>query len=198
MRKSWSLVVAALAVCLGAGHARAGQIFITAHDPEWHAHFGPNQEGAWNLAHTAIAFARGGSTRPFLYVESTTAPVPVGNEYTAPFLTRHLGYANASFQVADAATLNGFADFRAALDNYSALVVASDHGGMLTGAELSFLNAHRSDIADYLNAGGGLAAFAESNAKGLLGGETPYGFVPVAVSGSGLSSFEAGNTVTAL
>jgi hypothetical protein len=123
-------------------------------------------------------------------------PVPHGNAHNAPFLISDLGYSASDFDVADAARLAGFADFRAALDHYSAIVVTTDHGGMLTGAELGFLNAHRADIADYVNAGGGLAAFAESNFKGLLGSETPYAFLPIPVQSVVHHSTDPDNTVT--
>ncbi len=80
---------------------------------------------------------------------------------------------------------------------YSAIVVASDHGGMLTGAELGFLNAHSSDILDFVYAGGGVAAFAESDEKGLITGHTPFGFIPFLVSSTAFGEAESGNTVTA-
>jgi hypothetical protein len=197
MQKTSFLIAAALAAWLATGQANAGQIFITGHDPDWHAQLGANPAGSRHLLRTAIEFARAGSTKPFLYVESISTPVPVENAHTAPFLISAAGYSASDFVVADAAALNALADFRAALDAYSAVVVASDHGGMLTAAELSFLNAHRAAIADYVNAGGGLAAFSESNFEGLIGSETRFGFVPLAVSSASLQAPEVGNTVTA-
>jgi hypothetical protein len=112
-----------------------------------------------------------------------------------PFLTL-LGYSASDYVVADSTALSGFPDFRAALDPYSAIVVASDHGGMLTAAELSFLNAHSGDIIDYINSGGGLAAFAESNARGLLGTTPRFQFLPFLVSSVDFNVPETGNTVT--
>ena len=78
----------------------------------------------------------------------------------------------------DAADLSGLADFRTTLDSYSAIVVASDHGGMLGAAELAFLNGHVADIISFLNAGGGLYAEAESNATGMIGAEDRSGSCP--------------------
>ena len=43
-----------------------------------------------------------------------------------------LGYTAGDFVAMDAAALVALADFRTALDSYSAIVVASDHGGMLS------------------------------------------------------------------
>jgi hypothetical protein len=177
-------------------HAWSGSVFVSGHDAIWHSNFGGNSVGARNLALTAIAFARDGSPLPFLFVESTSVPVPGGNAREAPFLISRLGFTAADFVVADAAMLNGFADFRAELDGFSAIVIASDHGGMLTAAELQFLNAHVDDIIDYLNAGGGLAAFAESNARGLIGATQRFGFLPFVVSSVDLQSAEVGNPVT--
>lgn len=189
---------AAIATLAGvSGPAYAGSIFITGHDPIWHAGVGGgNVPGAIKLAQTGINYARNGSALPFLFIESTTVAVPAGNTHEAPFLTSVLGYGG-QYTVMNAAALTALPDFRAALNNYSAIVVASDHGGMLTGAELGFLNSKANDIIDYLNAGGGLMASAESNAKGLLGAAQPFGFLPFLVASTSFQAAETSNTVTA-
>lgn len=192
-----ALVVMVLFVMLGIPlHAKAGAVFISGHDPVWHSNFGGNASGARNLATVAIEFGRGGSTLPFLFVESISVPVPSGNAHEAPFLISRLGYTATDFVVADAAMLNGFSDFRAELDNYSAVVVASDHGGMLSAAELQFLNDHADDLIDYVNSGGGVVAFAESNARGMIGATQRFGFLPFVVSSTDFGDPESGNTVT--
>ena len=173
----------------------AGSIFITGHDPTWHSFFGGNTAGATTLATTGIEFARNGSALPFLFIESTDA-VPAGNAYTLPFLTSTLGYAAGDFVAMDATDLSALADFRTALNSYSAIVVASDHGGMLSADELAFLNGHSADIIDYLNAGGGLYAEGESNATGMIGATPRFGFLPFLVSSSDFQSPEVGNVVT--
>lgn len=189
-------LLALAAVFLAASTAQAGSIFVTGHDPIWHAHFGSNAPGARNLANIGIGFARNGSAMPFLFVESKTVPVPSGNAHEAPFLTTDLGFAPADFVVKDAADLAALPDFRATLNSFSAIVVASDHGGMLTAAELGFLNVHALDIIDYLNAGGGLYAEAESNAKGLIANTPRFAFLPFLVSSTDFQSPEVANTVT--
>jgi hypothetical protein len=131
-----------------------------------------------------------------LYVESINTPVPAGNAHEAPFLSL-LGYSGSDYVVADSTVLSGFVDFRTELEAYSAIVVASDHGGMLTATELGFLNAHSSEVIDYLNSGSGLAAFAESNATGLLGSTPRFQFLPFLVSSVDFNVAETGNTVTA-
>jgi hypothetical protein len=179
-----------------AGPATAGSVFVTGHDPIWHANFGGNTVGARNLARTGIEFARNGSTLPFLFIESTLA-VPSGNAYTLPFLTSALNYAAADFVAMNAAALAALPNFRTALNSYSAIVVTSDHGGMLSAGELGFLNAHAADILDYVNAGGGVYAEAESNATGMIGATPRYGFLPFLVSSTSFQAAETGNTVTA-
>jgi hypothetical protein len=182
---------------LHSASALAGSIFITGHDPVWHSNFGGNALGAKHLAETAIDYARNGSALPFLFVESKTVPVPGGNAHEAPFLNTSLKYTTAGeFVVMDAADLAGLANFRLALNAYSAIVVASDHGGMLSAAELSFLNGHSADVIDYLNAGGGLAAFSESNSTGMIGATPRFGFLPFLVASSDFNSPETGNVVT--
>lgn len=173
----------------------AGSIFVSGHDPIWHSYFGANSAGANNLATTAIDYARNSSTLPFLFIESYDA-VPGGNAYEAPFLNSTLGYSLTDFDKADISVLNSYSDFRTALNNYSAIVVASDHGGMLSSDELLFLNNHSSDIIDYINSGGGLAAFAESNATGMIGSTARFGFLPFLVSSADYQTGESGNTVT--
>lgn len=190
------LVLLLLAGALAAPASFAGSIFVTGHDPIWHSNFGANAPGAVNLARTGIDYARNGSALPFLFVESTSVPVPGGNAHEAPFLTSSLGYAAGEYDVMDFAALNSLADFRSALNGYSAVVVASDHGGMLSGAELGFLNARSADILDYLNAGGGLMASAESNATGMIGATPRFGFLPFLVSSVDFQSPEVANTVT--
>jgi hypothetical protein len=189
------LLVAFLAALIAAP-AFAGSIFVTGHDPIWHSNFGGNAAGARNLVLTGIAYARNGNAEPFLFIESNDA-VPGGNAYEEPFLTSALGFAAGDFVAMDASALLALPDFRTALDSYSAIVVASDHGGMLSADELSFLNGHSADIIDYLNVGGGLFAGAESNATGMIGGTPRFGFLPFLVSSTDFQSPETANVVTA-
>lgn len=195
---SWQKLTVAFATLGLAQFACAGSVFITGHDPIWHANFGGNAAGANKLALAGIEYARNGSALPFLFIESTTVAVPGGNAREAPFLTSALGYTAAQYVVMNAADLGALSNFRTTLNSYSAIVVASDHGGMLTSAELSFLNTRSADIIDYLNAGGGLMASSESNAAGLLGSTPTFGFLPFLVSSTSFSAAEVGNTVSPL
>lgn len=171
------------------GSMGGGSIFITGHDPIWHAHFGTDTHAARDIARTMIDYVRHGSTLPFLFVESN-------NPLEGTFLTPNLGYAASDYVVAGISVLAGFSNFRAELNHYSAVVVASDDGGMLTAAELAFLDNHSGDLIDYINAGGGLAASAESNAQGAIGNTPRFQFLPFIVSSVDFQAFETSNAVT--
>jgi len=73
--------------------------------------------------------------------------------------------------------------------NYSAIAVASDFGGMLSAAEINGLIARKTDIASFINAGGGLFASAECGVgfpdcdPSLVNSSTDlFGFLPVTVT----------------
>jgi hypothetical protein len=79
---------------------------------------------------------------------------------------------------ANAAELPGV-DF----SNYSAIAIASSFGGLLWQPELDALIVRSTDIAAFINAGGGLFASSESEQHGgHLGGSTPYGYLPISVT----------------
>ena len=62
-------LVTSVLLSLGAVSA-SGQasVFVTGHDPIWHAGLGGNAAGATNLAKTGIDYARNGSALPFLQI----------------------------------------------------------------------------------------------------------------------------------
>ncbi len=179
-----------------------GSIFLTGHDPDFHAYVGGNSTGAQHINQQAIAFVMNpafntfvaGGIHKFLWVESSITP-PGGHVDGTNGLIASGFVAGTDFDKADASTLN------AALNklgvDYSALVIASDFGGILTQAELDILNARSSDIIAFLNAGGGVYAMAESNSGAHL---TPqdsfYQFLPFVVTSTALNQSETGNTVT--
>lgn len=178
------LAAASLALGLTLGAAQAGPVFLTGHDPDFHAQ---SSVGAQNLLRTGLSYATGGTynggVSKFLWVESFLAP-PSGflvgaNGLTAIGLTQGVNYDRV-----DAAGL-GAVNFA----NYSAIAVASSFGGMLTAAEINALIARNTDIANFVNAGGGLLALAECsptsgfcNANNVTPSTALFGFVPVIVS----------------
>ena len=189
---------------LACGTSQAGSIFLTGHDPDFHATLGGNTTGSINLNTTAIGFimdpafnAFVASAPKFLFVESNIT-VPGGHTVGKNGIIAS-GYAEGvAFDASDATTLNASLNLLGQAGGYSAIVIASDFGGILTQAELSILNARSADIISFLNAGGGLYAMAESNGGAHLtpaGGH--FGFLPFIVTSTAFDQSEVGNTVTA-
>ncbi|HEV2447571.1 MAG TPA: hypothetical protein VGS58_16690, partial [Candidatus Sulfopaludibacter sp.] len=57
----------------------AGQIFLSGHDPDFHASLGGNAAGAQTIIQDALAFARNGNTAPILLLETSTANNVLGD-----------------------------------------------------------------------------------------------------------------------
>lgn len=200
-----SSAAAALAIFVGtSGGAYAGAIFLTGHDPDFHASLGGNLIGARNINTTAIDFVMDSSFNPFvatapkfLFVESNIA-VPGGHTVGENGIVASGYTVGANYDAADATTLDAALDLLGVAGGYSAIVIASDFGGILTQAELDILNSRSADIIAFLNDGGGLYAMAESNGGAHLtpqGGH--FGYLPFIVTSNQLDQSEIGNTVTA-
>ena len=148
--------------------AWAGSIFLTGHDPDFHAFVGGNQVGSSNINNIAVDFVTDPAVNPFtaggvtkfLFVESKITP-PSGHVNGVNGITASGFVLDTDFEHHDATTLDAELDLLGT--KYAAIVVASDFGGVLTQAELDILNARAVDIVAFLNAGGGLYAMAESN-----------------------------------
>tara|TARA_R110002073_G_scaffold312026_1_gene483293 strand:+ start:1198 stop:2025 length:828 start_codon:yes stop_codon:yes gene_type:complete len=161
--------------------ANAGPVFLTGHDPDFHAQ---DNAGAANLLSIGLNYAASGqafdSTTKFLWVESNLA-VPGGHRFGRNALTGALGLTlGTHFDHVDAAGLASI-DF----SNYEAIAIASNFGGMLSRAELDALIGRSADIATFINAGGGLFASSECDNCGAdLLGASPnlFGFLPVDVT----------------
>jgi hypothetical protein len=185
-----------------ASFALAGSVFVTGHDPDFHAYLGANALGAQHINQVGIGFimdpafnpyVMGGATK-FLFVESNISPP--GGHVEGKLGVVASGYVEGTdFEKHDAYTLDG--ELNMLGTKYGGIVIASDFGGILTQAELGILNARRADIIAFLNSGGGLYGMAESNNGAHL---TPLGgqwdFLPEVVSSVPLDQYEVGNTVT--
>jgi hypothetical protein len=184
--------------------ALAGAIFLTGHDPDFHASLGGNTTGARDINTAAIGFVMDSgfntfvSTAPkFLFVESNIA-VPGGHTIGKNGIIDSGYTEGVNFNAADASTLNAQLNLLGVAGGYSAIVIASDFGGILTQAELNILNARSADIIAFLNAGGGLYAMAESNnGAHLTPGGGQFGYLPFIVTSTAFDQSEVGNTVTA-
>ena len=178
----WAATIAAFV--LGAAPiATAGPIFLTGHDPDFHAQ---DSVGARNLLRSGLTFVTGGTfddgaSTKFLWVESRI-PTPGGHRIGEAGLTALGLTLGTNYDRVNAAEFAG-----ASLSGYTAIAIASSFGGLLTRAELDGLIARSTDIKNFINGGGGLLALAECFPCGanLLAGPTApalYGFLPVTVS----------------
>lgn len=184
-----------------------GSIFLTGHDPDFHASQGSNATGAQHINQAAIDFIMdptfntfvAGGNQHVLFVECDTCAVPPGHVDGVPGLNASSGGfpAGTTFETHGAA--DGLATALTQLGTkYSGLVIGSDFGGMLTQDELNLLNADSAGIISFLNSGGGLYAMAETNpAENGLASSGLFGFLPFVVSTSPVSEAESGNTLTA-
>jgi len=175
-------IAAACAALAAAGAANAGNVYLTGHDPDFHAQ--GQLDGQIQLK-TALNFVTGGTyndgSTKFLWVESNLAA-------TGGHLVGFNGLAAIGVGAGNVDRVNaaGFAGVN--LANYSAIVVASSFGGMLTSAEINAMIARSSDIANFINAGHGLAAFAECFQTSACDGSntlvptTPFGYLPITVT----------------
>jgi hypothetical protein len=165
--------------------AWAGPVFLTGHDPDFHCQ---DSAGACDLLRAGLNFVTNGTynTGPahkFLWVESNIAP-PAGHRIGELGLVTLGLTLGTNFDQVNAAGL-ATVDF----SKYTAIAIASDFGGLLTRAELDGLIARKTDIANFVNAGGGLLALAECGPNNaacqadLIGLNPPlYGYLPVSVS----------------
>jgi hypothetical protein len=179
-----------------------GSIFLTGHDPDFHAFAAPNTAGAQHINQDAIKFIMDplfnpfvAGTKKFLFVECDTCPVAGGHVDGRQGLSASGFVAGTDFETHGAA--DGLAAELALLGTkYSGIVIGSDFGGMLTQAELNILNADSAGIIEFLNSGGGLYAMAETTPPSGLASSGFFGFLPFVVSTNPLSQFETGNTLT--
>lgn len=189
--KFLAVVAVGFALSVATSAVQAGALFLTGHDPDFHAQ--PGLGNGNTLLATGLSFVTGGSfndhlaSTKFLWVESAIA-APSGHVKGYNSLDDVGAVLGIDYDIVDAAGLAtaNFAD-------YTAIAVASSFGGTLTRAELDALIGRKSDIESFINAGGGLFASAECFPCGanLLAGATApdlFGFLPVTVTSIGASA----------
>jgi len=188
--KAIKLLALSLLTCASVTTTHAGPLFLTGHDPDFHAQPGAGFGGT--LLSVGLQFATSGqafdSTKKFLWVESTPTSVPGGHLRGVDGLTAIGLTSGLHFDLVNAAGLSS-----AVFSNYEAIAIASSFGGLLGRAELDGLIARSGDIAAFINAGGGLFASSECFPCGanLLAGSTApnlFGYLPVSVTSIGASS----------
>jgi hypothetical protein len=156
-----------------------GNFFITGHAPDFHA---VNDQGAVRLLNKSLAYVRGNSPLPFLWVESRMTP-PEGHRTGKAGLNAAGMLEGRDFLHMDAAQLQAqpAAWWAGMSASFSAIVVASDKA-LLTQAELDVLNQHRGDIARFMRDNRGLLALAESGTGAGLTQRDRFEFLPIEVS----------------
>jgi hypothetical protein len=194
------LIGLAIAAAVGAVSApsKAGSIFVSGEDPDFHDQEGPNTVGATNIIEQGLAFARDGNTAPILFVYTDPAP----NNALGDHVDSQPGLITAGYTAGTTAgnhyVIVDATDFATVdLSNYSAIFVPSDHGGSLMEGDIAALDARSADIIDYLNAGGGLFALAEDGDHAGGNSAKRFGFLPFLVSSTAFEASETGNTLTA-
>lgn len=206
MRTFVRLLVLGSIATLCALPAWSGSIFLTGHDPDFHATAG-NVIGARDINQRAIAFITDPAFNPyasplhkFLFVEDQTIGVPLQHLDGVPGIVASGYILGTDFDVAgSAATLNTLLNGGALGTTYDAIVIGSDFGGLLTQAELDVLNAHSSTIINFINNGGGLYAMAECGNPAVapcLTSSGDYGYLPFLITGSPVQEAENGNLLT--
>jgi len=173
-----------------------GGIYITGHDPDYHAYAGGNNAtGAQHILQRAVSWVTYGKAAPrMLLVTDVTNP---GGDESDPRLG--LTAAGFSYDVADDGSSGTALDLRTVdFSNYDVIVVASDYGGWLSQSELDILNARSAGLISFVNNGGGLVALAECGCRGNGTGTTHdrFGFLPSIVSSAALNQGESGYTLS--
>jgi hypothetical protein len=194
-----SLVAGVLAI--SPASAMAGGVFITGHDPDYHAFVGGNTAGAQHILQRAIDYVTFSKRNPKILLV-TDLSNPGGDQsdsrlgLTAAGFTYDVAdYGSGTPGVLDLHTVN--------FSNYDAIVIASDYGGWLHQRELDILNARKVELINYVNLGGGLVALAESGNRNGVGTDPNgtltgrFGFLPSVVSEIGDNQSEVGFTTTA-
>ncbi len=190
-------------LCLSISTGTAGSIFLTGHDPDYHAYAGFNNAvGAQHINQAAISyildptansFAASG-IHPFLFVEGGIVP-PDGHANGENGLIASGYQPGVDFETHNASDLASQLPLLGT--KYSGIVVGSDFGGISTQSELDILNAQNSMIIAFLNAGGGLYAMAETSSSDGLAKSGLFGFLPFLVpSVVPLEQSETGNQLT--
>jgi len=200
LRHSQVASMLTLGLILGAPlPGNAGNIFLSGHDPDFHAALGPSATGAQDIIQRGLDFVRSGNTAPILLLESGTDNITLGDHSDSEQGLIASGYTSGSTPGLHYVKLTAAQFATADLSLYSALFVPSDHGGTLTGSDLAALDGRAADIASYLAAGGGLIAFAEDgNRVPAPGSPQPqnYAFVPLSLTSGALEQAETGFKLT--
>lgn len=155
-----------------------GQLWLTGHDADYHC----SQDGLQcHYLQVALSYVMNGSTLPVLALDhGTEVATAIGDAF---------GSSAPTVQTVD--PRSGFASLplvsSAGAPLYSAIVVASDitcggcdnNNGFNDTPDSDAINARASDIATFVNAGGGILALAGAENIAVF-----YNFIPTSVTGA--------------
>jgi hypothetical protein len=154
---------------VGAPLVGAGGIFITGHDPDFHAISSENTTGAKNIIRRAVE-----------YVTNTMPPTSLTMLLITDIENPGVGHLDSRLGLDAAAVGQAWtitvADYGSGapgvlnlntvdFNAYDVIVVASNFGGWLRQRELDILNGRSNDLIDYINDGGGLVALCEQGSS---------------------------------
>lgn len=171
-----------------------GGLFITGHDPDFHAFQGGNTTGAQHLLQRSVAYVSFNKSQPKILLVTGLASRPGTSD---PRLG--LTAAGFTFDVADDGTegVPGVLDLHHVnFSTYDVIIIASDFGGWLRQQELDILNARSSELIDFVNAGGGIVALAEGSGSAGTSHDR-FGFLPFIVTAQANDQNEVGDQLTA-
>jgi hypothetical protein len=174
-------------------------VFLSGHDPDYHATIGSNTMGAVNIVRRSLAFVRNGNDAPILFIQSNTENIALGEHADSELGLIASGYAAGSAPGENYVKVNSTQFATEDLSKYSALLIPSDHGGSLTGDDLVAINHRTADILEFVHRGGGLVAFAQDGMRVPATVEpqpTNFGFLEGIVSSTGLNQDEAEFMIT--
>ena len=192
-RIAWLLTFGLIFGAPQLGHA--GNVFLSGHDPDFHALLGSNASGAQDIIERGLDFVRDSNTAPILLLESGTENLALGDHSDSEQGLIASGYTSGSTPGNHYVKVSAAQFATTDLALYSALFIPSDHGGTLTGNDLAALDGRAAAIAAYLAEGGGLIAFAEDGDRVPAPGNPQpqnYGFVPLSLSSGALGQSEVG------
>lgn len=166
--KLWRFGMGAVTALSTIGAYAEGGLFVTGHDPDYHAAQCCNQAGAQHiilkvLDYTTDGIANNGNA--FGNILLITDRHNPGGDQSDPVIGMNatgLGYDTADDGTAGGAVL-GLHTVN--FNHYGAIIVASDYGGWLQQPEQDILLARQSEILNYIDNGGAVVAFAESGSR---------------------------------
>src|SRR5258706_5728316 len=156
-----TVLAGALGLCAPAS-SLAGSVFVTGHDPDYHSIEGnvTNLVGAQHIIQRALEFTRNGNTAPILFIQTDTSnlALPLNDHLDSEDGLIASGFTAAGTPGNHYVRVNATEFATINLSLFSAIFVASDHGGTLAGNDLQAINSRTADILSYINAGGCLRA----------------------------------------